>query len=177
MKRLMALVLSLVMLAAFGAAYAGGDVETTPEEEKVTAFGIPTKEDLADLKADADAQWDEEDYSGAAEDYAELAEKAGWLYEIVAAVNAPLAGGEAADSAIAERVGKAESLAGEYFEIYKLALIRAGMGYYYAEDYEEALPYLLQALEKIDAADTENWILCAEAVMVIIGETEAPEAE
>ena len=35
----------------------------------------------------------------------------------------------------------------------------------------------MEALYMIDASDTENWALCAQAVLVIIGETEAPEED
>ena len=178
MKRLLALVLSLVMLAGIAAVFAEEDVETLPEAAKINAFGIPTMEELNEMKADADALWDEEDYSGAADAYAELAAKADWMAEILAIVNVPTLGAEGdVDSAVADGVKKVDDLFDNVFAIYRLALIRAGMGFYNTEEYEEALPYLLEALKAIEAADTENWTLCARAVLVIIGEVEAPEAE
>ena len=178
MKRLLALVLSLVMLAGIAAVFAEEDPETLPEVAKINAFGIPTMEELNEMKADADALWDEEDYSAAADAYAELAAKAEWMVQILGIVNAPTLGAEGdVDSTVAEGVKKVDDLFDNVFEIYKQALIRAGIGLYYEEEYEEALPYLLEALKAIEAADTENWALCAEAVLVIIGEVEAPAAE
>ena len=181
MKRLLAVMLCLAMLTCIGAACADTDPEISPEAAKVEAFGIPSREDIAELKAEADELWEEKDYSGAAEAYAELADQAGWMAEIAMAVNAPYDTSSDADAASAgemkERVAKAEALAVEYLEIEKLAAVRAGLSYYRDDDYENALPFLMKALYLMDVSDTENWILCAEAVLVIIGETEVPEAE
>ena len=173
MKRLLSVMICLAMIAGIGAAWA--EAEVSPEAAKVEAYGIPTVEDIAGMKAEAEEMWADEDYDGAAGAYAELARQAGWMLEIVAAVNMPYDAAEAAPADMAERIAKANALAEEYLAVKKLASIRAGLGYYYNEDYENALPFLMEALAMIDAADTENWALCAGAVLVIIGEVEAPE--
>ena len=177
MKRLLAVMLCLAMIAGIGAAWAEADPEISPEAAKVNAFGIPNVEDIANLKAEADALWENEDYSGAAEAYEELSQQAGWMVEIIAAVNMPsdLEDEKALAGNMAESVAKADALRKEYREIKKLANIRAGLGYYYNNDYDSALPYLMQALYMIDASDTENWTLCAQAVLVIVGVAEPPE--
>ena len=175
MKRLLAVMICLAMIAGIGAAWA--EEEVSPEASKVEALGIPTVEDIAEMKAEADELWEDEDYDGAAEAYEELARQAGWMLEIVAAVNMPNNAADAAPAEMAERIDKADALAEEYLAVKKLANIRAGLGYYYNEDYESALPFLMEALAMIDAGDTENAALCAGAVMVIIGEAEAPEEE
>ena len=180
MKRLLAVMICLAMIAGIGAAWAESDPEISPEAAKVDAFGIPTVEDIADAKAEADALWESEDYSGAAQAYEELSKQAGWMAQIIKAVNMPSVPeneGAAPAGDMAERVAKADALAQEYLEIKKQAAIRAGLGYYYSEDYESALPFLMEALYMIDASDTENWALCAQAVLVIIGVTEAPEED
>lgn len=180
MKRLLAVMICLAMIAGIGAAWAESDPEISPEAAKVNAFGIPTVEDIASLKAEADKLWESEDYFSAAEDYEELSKQAGWMVQIVEAVNLPLVL-ESKDAApagdFAESIAKAAAMAKEYLEIQKQATIRAGLGYYYSDEYESALPFLMEALFMINASDTENWALCAQAIMVIIGETEAPEED
>ena len=169
MKRLLAVMICLAMIAGIGAAWA--EEEVSPEASKVEALGIPTVEDIAEMKAEADELWEDEDYDGAAEAYEELAKQAGWMLEIVTAVSSSPAEGPA------ELVARANALAEEYLAMKKLATVRAGLGYYYSDDYDSALPFLMEALAMIDAGDTENAALCAGAVMVIIGEAEAPEEE
>lgn len=169
MKRLLAVMICLAMLAGIGAAWA--EEEVSPEASKVEVFGIPTVGDIAEMKAEADELWEDEDYDGAAEAYEELAKQAGWMLEIVTAVSSSPAEGPA------ELVARANALAEEYLAMKKLATVRAGLGHYYSDDYDSALPFLMEALAIIDAGDTEDAALCAGAVMVIIGEAEAPEEE
>ncbi len=180
MKRLLAVVLCLTMLAGFGSALAEEDAAALPETAKVEDIGIPTGETLAELKAEADEKWDEEDYAGASDSYAELAAQAGWLADIILSANKPF---DSADpeaqaaftaDAMYEKVATAKALADEYIAMRKLALIRAGLGYYYEDDFESALPFLMEALRLIDISDQENWMLCAQAVLVIAGAVQAP---
>ncbi len=180
MKRLLAVIICLAMIAGVAAAWAESDPEVSPEAAKVDAFGIPTVNDIAEMKAEADGLWDEQDYIGAAEAYAELAQQAGWMLEIVTAINQPYYTAENADAVpaeMAERVAKSKAQAEEYLAIKKLATIRAGLSCFNNEDYESALPFLMEALSLIDAADTENWALCAGAILMIIEEVEIPEEE
>ncbi len=177
MKRLLAVMICLVMLFGIGAAWAEADPEVSPEASKVDAFGIPTVEEIAEMKAEAEGMWEDEDYLGAAEAYEELAQQAGWMLEIVTAINLPAQSADAVPAEMTERVAKGKALAEEYLAVKKLAILRAGLSYYYNEDYDSALPFLMEALTLIDAADAENWTLCASAILVIIEEVEAPEEE
>ena len=177
MKRLLAVMICLAMLFGIGAAWAEADPEVSPEAAKVDAFGIPTVEEIAEMKAEAEKLWEEQDYAGAAEVYEELARQAGWMLEIFTAINLPAQNADAVPAEMAERVAKGKAQVEEYLAVKKLATIRAGMSYFRSDDYESALPFLMEALSLIEASDTENWALCASAILMIIEEVEVPEAE
>lgn len=182
MKRLLAVILCVTMMAGFGIAL-GEDVSVLPGEAEVEEFGIPTGEELADLKAEAEAFWQDQNYSSAADAYTDLAFKAGWMADILSRVNAPLTAADPeaqaafSSGALFEQVTAAGQLEEEYTALRKLALIRTGMSYYYQEDFDNALPFLMEALRLIDISEAEDWTMCTEAVLAIVSPNAPVEEE
>lgn len=175
MKRLLSVFLCLALLAGLVPAFAEEEVTALPQEAAVEALGIPSPDDIGVLYEQADSLWEDESYSVAADEYANLAVQAGWMAEIISSVNSPytLADADAqaafASDPLAESVAKAKELANEYLNIRKVALARAGLCYFKETDYEAALPFLMEALKLISLSDQELWMECARAVLIIAG--------
>ena len=176
MKKLLSIILFLVMLLSAFSVYAEeNDLDITPYTEKANELGIPNITLIADLQERADALWEAGNYEEAIAVYDNLATQANWLANIIASVDKPFYSADSDDrdsfylNDMYDTASRAEAAANSYKEIRNQALARNGMCYYYLKDYTNAVSYLMKALSLIEIADTQNWKMCADAVIDIVG--------
>ena len=183
-KRFSVLILSLVMIlsACLSCAY-GEDIDTSEDQKKADEYGIPTIDFVKQLEESADSLWNEKNYTEAAPAYARLATQANWLANIIASIDEPFYSADSKEQdkfyndTMMELAANAENHANSYKRIRNKAMAREGLCYYYLNDYQEAVPRLMKALNLIDINDTENWKQCADAIIEIVGLTTTLETE
>ena len=182
MKRVLALFCCLFLMAPVMIAFAettdeaDSEFDLSEEQQRIEELGIPTVSSVATMKAEADELWNNKDYEAAAIAYSEYAEQANWLANIISAGLEPYYSASYddrdnwyPDELSFTALATAETTSNSYKSERNRAMLYEGLCYYYLNDYESALPLLINALELIEIEDEENWGLGMEALYSIVG--------
>ena len=154
-------------------------LDNTAELKQVEENGIPTSEMVRELKENADALYEAQDYEKAAEAYDETARKANYLANIMSQCIEPYYSSRNESKTIPDEILDDmlvfESTSNELKGIRDLCYVYQGICYNRSGDSEMALAILYRALDLITDKEEDAWTLAAKEIMGIIQYTSDEE--
>lgn len=176
MKRLVALLTALCLAVTPVAVLAEEDttdvLDNSAELAQVEENGIPTEELVNELKANADALYEEGKYEEAAVAYYDTARKSNFLANIMSQCGEPYYSSRSDSKTLPDEIYDdllvLENKSNSLKEIRNTCYVYQGLCCSKMGDDETALAVLLDALDLIENSQHELWTLAAEEVMSII---------